>query len=419
MKLNEIYNSDVVYMGRQVIKISEFKSGFPEWYEDWDKYMKENEDEFILITDYEYGVSATLNAFYKVDFDKARADLVAELEGGKYGGIYHPPARLGERMIFAPRRADKWAYFDLRKKQLSYADIPKRYFAEGGQIFIQSWKSLNDSIIYLPGDAGVFAKLDFRSGKISYYENLTKIITDGKPADCLSAMSVYGEFLLISLFNCDELFEIDVREMKIINTYKIGHGIRGIKTMFVPPRTDWLFFIENTNDRNSGGERAVYKWNIVTDELLRMDKLPIAPCNDEATDLLAGFLYYRGAVYVTPGQGDCFIKTDIESSSAERVEVHTGHNYLERKNPYYQRWADGIAFPAFTYNGFSNSFTVTLPYDYSIAELDFERKQIVNCRKWNVNGVEKLIKENLAGKSDEGYYENNFYSLKDFLEDLL
>ena len=61
---NEILQSDIIYIGGKVVPISEFKNEFPDWYEVWNKYSREGtEDQYIFIPDYEYGVSAIINAF--------------------------------------------------------------------------------------------------------------------------------------------------------------------------------------------------------------------------------------------------------------------------------------------------------------------------------------------------------------------
>ena len=74
---NEILQSDIIYMGGKVVPISKFQNEFPDWYEMWDTYSREDSaDQYILIAGYDYGVSAIINAFYSVDFNKAKADFI-------------------------------------------------------------------------------------------------------------------------------------------------------------------------------------------------------------------------------------------------------------------------------------------------------------------------------------------------------
>lgn len=129
---DEILQSDIIYMGGKVVPISEFKNEFPDWYEMWDTYSREDAaDEYILISDNGYGVSATINAFYSVDFNKASADFICRFDDGRNeSGIYHPPVQIGNRLVFAPYRAQRWAYYDLDTNVLAYENIPAKLLPE-------------------------------------------------------------------------------------------------------------------------------------------------------------------------------------------------------------------------------------------------------------------------------------------------
>lgn len=414
MIADEIYNSDVIYMGGQILKVSDFKNKFPAWYETWNLYHRENDEKYILISDYEYGISATLNAVYKTDFEKAKAFFVCEIGTEKQGRNYHPPIRLENKMIFAPSIAKKWAYYDLQTQVWTYVDIPQEFYMKSDEVFIRSWKSIKDSIIYLAA-GGIIVKLDDRNGEITYHNCLKKQMDD----EDFSVMSLHKGLILLASGASDKIVALDAESMTISDVYSLGHNIKGIKTMCAIPKTNWLFFLENTDTAEPDGSCDVYKWNISTNELLKLDHLPVKSCGKTGKYLLSGFLYYKGNVYVTPCHGDCFIRINVENDAVERMEIELGHDFLERKNSFYRRWGDDMAFPMFAYNGFADTFTATIPYDYSIAEIDFINGRIYNRRKWQVNGIEGILKEDLAGRFDGGYYENEYYSLQNFLDEIV
>lgn len=417
---NELYYSDIVCVGGRVLSIDSFHKEFPDWYETWISYHgNKNNDTCILISDYDYGISATLNVLYRINFEKAEADILCRLEGGEYGGVYQPPIHIGNQLILAPCRSKKWAYFDLKTEHWTYMDVPQRFYHKSDDVFICSWKPIRDSLVCL-SQHGIIARLDFKSGEITYHDCLRKIISDRELGFSAMAMITYKSSILFYSDTSDRLYELDTDRMEITGVHRVGHNIRGIKAMCAIPKTDWIFFIKSTDKTDSGDIRSVYKWNISTNDLVKIDRLPINPCGDDEENLLAGFLYYKGDLYVTPLRGDCFIRIIMENNLTERIEIDTGHNLLERKNSFYKRWGDNVAFPLFTYNGFVNAFAATLPYDFSVAEIDFENKRLLNRRKWRVNGIDELLKKQLTIRLDDGCcYENDFCSLRDFIGDLL
>ena len=196
--------------------------------------------------------------------------------------------------------------------------------------------------------------------------------------------------------------------------------MKGVKAAFTLPKTDWIFIIGNPDVADAGNWRTIYKWNIKTGELDAIKNLPVNPCVENAKYFFSDFCYYNGDLYAIPQQGDCFVRIDVHTDQAERVEITADYNLLDRKNDYYRRWGDGMIFPMINYNGFKNTVTATLPYDFSIAEIYFDEKILRNKRKWHVSGIERQIRNTLAGRwFDGGFFENEFYSLKEFIGDML
>ena len=418
---NEILQSDIIYMGGRVVPIGEFKNEFPDWYEMWSKYSREDtSDQYILITDYDYGVSAIINAFYSVNFNKATADFICRFDDHRNeGGIYHPPIQIGNRLVFAPCRAHRWAYYDLDTNVLEYENIPAKLLPENEGIFVRSWKSIKDSLIYMPGDNGIIVKLDYKTGDVSYHDCLIKNIQVENDQIDISSMSTYKDSVLFFSSASDIVYEINTECMNIKKVHRIGEMIKGVKTAFAIPKTDWIFIVRNPDLADVRDWKTIYKWNIKTGELYAIKNLPINSCIENAKYFISGFCHYNGELYVIPQQGDCFVRIDVHTNQAERVEIATDFDLLERKNDYYRRWGDGMAFPMLNYNGFKNTFTATLPYDFSIAEINFDEKILLNKRKWHVSGVERQIRNTLVSRVfDGGFYENDFYSLKEFIGDM-
>lgn len=272
----------------------------------------------------------------------------------------------------------------------------------------------------MPGENGIIVKLDYKTGAVSYHDCLIKNVQAENGQIDISAMSTYKDSVLFFSGTSDIVHEINAECITIKKTYRIGAMIKGVKAAFAIPKTDWIFIVGNPDLADAGDWKTIYKWNIRTGELYAVKNLPINPCMKNAKYLFSGFCYYNGDLYVIPQQGDCFVKIDVQTNQAERVEITTEYNLLDRKNDFYRRWGEGMAFPMLNYNGFENTFTATLPYDFSIAEIDFDKKILRNKRKWHVSGIERQIRNSLADRwFDGGFYENEFYSLKEFIGDIL
>lgn len=147
-------------------------------------------------------------------------------------------------------------------------------------------------------------------------------------------------------------------------------------------------------------------------------------CSDESTsdslfgDLLGEFCFYNDSLYITSQKESCIIKIDWERNIAHRIQLKADFNLLCRKDDFYRRWGEELAYTVVAYGWPRRKFTIFLPYDYSIADIDFEKGELDNKRKWIVHGIEKLMRQSLKLKSNGVYIENNFFSVKDFLDEI-
>lgn len=147
-------------------------------------------------------------------------------------------------------------------------------------------------------------------------------------------------------------------------------------------------------------------------------------CGDESTsdslfgDLLGEFCFYNDSLYITSQKESCIIKIDWERNQANRIQLKADFDLLCRKDDFYRRWGEELAYTVVAYGWPRRKFTILLPYDYSIADIDFEKGELENKRKWIVHGIEKLIRQSLKPKSNGVYIENKFFSVKDFLDEI-
>lgn len=412
---NEIFQSDVIYIGAKFIPISEFKSEFPDWYENWKKLNSEYTlRDYLLIPDYGYGISATLNAIYTVDFEKVIAEYLCSFEHEKNeGGLYHPPVRMRNVMLFAPCNARCWAYFDLDTKEWSYEDIPAKFIKGEGPIIKSCvWIPIGNRMIYMPGSTTVVMSVDLKNGKISYHDCLRTIKqTDGTLPEFTSIIA-YGDSVLLFTNTGNEVYEIDVKTMQLTNIHRIPMNCNGVFTATSIPETDWIFLLDNPQTSR------IIKWDVKTGVTEEIKDLPIRSDEKSVPSPILGFCYDYSGLYIIPQQDNCVVKINYCENKARRIDLFSEVNLWEKKDEFYYRWGYGCSLTVFAYNGYKNTTTVCLPYDFSIAEIDFDKGTLLNRRKWKINGIENLIRQSMMNEVDGLFMENKYFGLKEFVDDI-
>lgn len=410
----EIFFSDVVYLGGRIISVSDFRIEYPEWYEKW-KWSNKDYPlyKYLLIPDYSYGASAILNAVYSINFEKAIVDKMCSFECGKNEReMYYPPIRYGRKMMFIPNRARQWAYYDMDTCKWSYKSIPAEYL-QGDGAFIKTWLPNKKRIICMLGCMKGMACIEFETGEISYYDCWNELKQNKEMPPKISSMIIYKDSVLLFTSIGNSVYEIDTNKMQLTKIYKIPFDCTGVVSAVNIPETDIIFLLEHTQ------ANRIIKWNIHTGEIEEITELPILSKDTSVGRLFSGLYYDYTGLYLIPQQDKSIIKIDYQSNKLYCIEFQTELNLLERKEEFYGRWGDGLSYTVLAYNGYKNLPTVFLPYDFSIAEIDLKRGVFLNKRKWWVNGIEQLIKDQMKSLVDGVYYENSLFRLQEYVEDLL
>lgn len=429
--LEEFRHSDVIFFGNQVVSIEDLKNSYPDFYAYWLPYFnKFAQSHAVCISDYSYGLSSFFNAVYKTDYRHAKANFLMSFPSEDvFGWLYHMPCRIGNKLIFIPCRSRKWAFYHLEEKEWSYEEVPKSFYpsekwraAFGGMVLF------GDSLIIGPGESGAIAKYCLCSGEITYYtewfEHLRKHI---KNIDwgILSGLLPYNDTLLLVSPQTNLVFQLNPTTMEIIKTHIVGSGACGFRTAYLIPNSDTVYFIKMRDPENENVQteiatqlmEIILKWNVKTGETQEITNLPIHTSGETKQNLLNGFTFWKDVLYITPLQGDTILKLNIETDEITRWPLTPPFDFFRRKSTYYEGWAKDQALPYVVFNGERMKFTVQLPYDYSLAEVDFETGEITNKRKWYVEGAEELFR--CQGKTAENLLvENVNYTMTDFLDDV-
>lgn len=405
--------SDHIFLGGRIISRDEFKLKFPEWYENGKRASGEKGlRQYCFIPDYSHGISASLNAIYSIDYENATAEYLCSFESErKEGGLYFPPIRTGNILTFSPLKGERWAFYNLDTGTWFYEDVPSE-FLEDGEIVIKMRVVIDNLLVHVSENPEVVIVIDLFTQKISYYDCLDRIRQSEGNSLKFSTVIAYGDSVLLFTATGNEVYEFDTRSMQIIKTHKIPLECSGIQQAVVAHGTDCIYLLEHVH------ASRIIKWDIKNGIAEEIADLPIHSNDNLTPGPIWGLCNDFSGLYIIPRQDKCVVRVDCCENKAIRIELHTEINLLERKDLFYERLENRSLFTILAYNGYRNMFTAFIPYDYSIAEIDFEKGIFLNKRKWRVNGIEKMVRDSLKSQVDGVHMENQFFGLKEFVDDL-
>jgi hypothetical protein len=227
----------------------------------------------------------------------------------------------------------------------------------------------------------------------------------------------YRDTLLIVSQQTNCILEMNPNTMAVIKSFTIGDDGCGFRSACLIPNTDTVYLIKFREPGKEPWTETIYKWNIETNHIVELNDFPISFVGGHTQNAFNHFVYWRDELYITPFQGDSILKIDLETDEIKRVALSLNFDFFERKSDFYNGWAKDTALPSLIFNGKRMKFTVQLPYDYSLADIDLETGEISNRRKWHVEGVGELYRQKGKTSANE-LWENNYYLLDDYLEDL-
>jgi hypothetical protein len=336
--------------------------------------------------------------------------------------------------MFIPCAARKWAFYDIETGEWSYLPIPKE--AEPSNEWRAAFGGLvpcGDDLIILPGERGVFAKYNIDTGKFTYHREWFagfKSLVVNIDWGLFTGALYYNDSLLLVSPQTSAVIEFDPRKMTVFKTHKVGSGLRGFKSACLIPNTDTVYLNKfrepakdedetetETETEDDEWTETLVKWDIKSGKIKEITDIPVNLKEKSKLNALNGFVFWRGELFVTPLQGDCVLKVDLETDEITRFPLSPEFDFFERKTKYYEGWAKDQALPHVIFNGKRMTFTVQLPFDYSLADIDFESGDVTNRRKWQVSGVENLY-ETKDANPRLPLVESAFMPLEYFLDRL-
>lgn len=420
----EYLHSDMISFATQIIDYEEYKRKYPKANDFWLQYLDTKQlPSFAAFTDFEYGISSLLNAVYQCDERTATAPYLTSSPVKEVtAGFFHAPLRIGERLIFPPLMARKWVFYDLCTNEMTEKEVPlDLYPSKKERAVFGGYVLHDDSILFLPGESGAIAKLNIHTGAITYHKEwyfaLKKDVKNVDLGIICSAFSYRGNVVLISR-QSNIALELDTKTMKVVNSYRIGAGFFGIMSSAYTPNTGNVYLIKRREPEDTVYRETIVKWNIKTGQYQEFDHLPIHIDSDKTQNALHGFVPWKGSLLALPYQGDAMLRIDMETSEITRLELTPSFHFFDRKSSFYEGWAKDIALPSMWFDVQNESYIAALPYDYSLADINFDTGKISNVRKWKVIGAEEQFLAQGKG-SNTVVTENLYYELTDYIADVV
>ncbi len=418
----EYLHSDIINFGQQLLTVDEFAEQYPDYSEYCVPYKNAGQNQFVIIPDYGYGTSNFLNAIYKVEETEGKAEFFTSFpEEKNLPCRYHAPIRIGHRLLFIPNSARKWAFYDLTTDVWTYESVSKEFYPSnewrpmfgGGLIY-------GDDIIILPGESGALAKYNIGTGKITYYRDwfssLRGSVVNVDWGSTSSAL-YYKDLLLLLSPQTNMIIAINPRTMSVERTYKVGSDGCGFRTACIIPNTDTVYLIRFRELGKEPWTETIVKWNIKSGDIKQYTDFPINFIKGHTLNALGSFVFWRNELFITPLQGDSVLKIDLETDEITRLPLTPEFDFFARKSKYYENWAKDQALSNIIFNCKRMKFMVQLPFDYSLADVNFVSGEISNRRKWFVEGVEALYRTK-DRKPNSPLAENPFLTLDSFLDEL-
>lgn len=419
-EIEELRSSDIVLFGTRLLSVDKLSEEYPEFYEYSLLYKSAGQSKYVLVSDYDYGISATTNAFYKLKKEKGKAIFLALLSNKKFcGHEYHPPLRINNTLIFSPRLARKWAFYHIDANEWHYKEIPIDFLpVDESHAAFNCGVVYNNSILFLPGASGTFAKFDLDNEEITYHQQWYiqfKEYFPNQKMNIFCSFSYYKNSLVFASSQTNTIFEIDPVTISVIKTYKLNVDISGFKhAVMIPNTSDFLFIVYRDQSEKNYTEKII-KWNIETGKIEEFNNLPINLKENSTLNALNAFLFFKGFVYITPLQGDTILKYNIQTDEISRFTLIPEYDFYERKNKLYTL-STGVALPFVNFNIKTMKYTIALLYDYSFADLDIESGEISNRTKWYVEC--EYLHNDKEFITEEQIVENLYFTIDDFLKQL-
>lgn len=411
---NSIFSSDVVYIGTRVVSADTYKKEFPLRYSKR-IMLSASSKKYFLLPDLCYGISALFNAVYVLDIEIAVANYIISFENDSgMAGLFHPPIRIENTLLFAPLNSNCFAKYNLIKKNWTYFKIPKCYY-NGEKEYIKTWIVLGEDIIFLPRQAHVLIYYNLVRKEFTYCDFIW-CNNDRIESFDISLLTEYYDSVMIFQTNNGKACLVDTKTNTIIKEYQVDYERIGFKSVVrIPNTNDYILLKQQGGDMR----KRIIRWNVDTDKCEIYKNIQLNSKYNILEDPFGRLYVEDDDIFLIPSSECCVYKLNHEKCSLDRIEIQSEIDLFDRENEYYKGWGTGLPFVVIANDLRKSMPVIFLPYDYSIAELDLNSGRLLNKRKWNVIGIERMVRQRLYGNDKNVLYEADWYGLSDLIKDIV
>ena len=365
----------------------------------------------------DWAVSATVNALYKLNYESFTAEYVTSFPDEKNIGRLYSLAicKFGSKLMFSPLLARNWLFYNTKNGEWDKVEIPEEATpkAEKDAAF---WMGVisRESIIFLPGKTGVFAKYNINDNSFKYYHNLSEKFKEYNVNPSLSASWNFDErdgklYITSPRWNIVTILDMDSMKFQF---EEIGHSQN--RYLGIAFCNDRFWLTKYRDPLSIHWKEGFVSWNPDTGECNEYNDIPAK----QAVGGHEGFGFNAivatdGFVFVFPYCADAIIKINHETKEMERLELKPPFDYHVRKSNYYS--IGGKSPFVFVVPHKDDKAFVVTSYDYRTMIIDLKTGNCEERIKWRVNGIEYLLASR-NHRAYEPWHENIFITQADFIK---
>ena len=363
----------------------------------------------------DWAVSQTVNALYKLNYESFTAEYVTSFPNEKNIGMLYSTAicKLGSKLMFSPLLARNWLFYDTESGEWDKVAISEDATPESEiDVAFTTGVIFKESIIFLPGATGVFAKYSINDNSFEYYYDLSKKFKEHNvnPVASWGFDERDGKLYITSPYwNIITVLDMDSMKFQFGEIGSFQNRYLGIA--FCNNR----FWLTKYKDPLSiHWKEGFVSWNPDTGECNEYNDIPVKQAGHERHGFGA-IVAADGFVFAFPHFADVIIKINPETNEMERFELNPPFDYRKRKSEYYTIGGNCPFHSVAPYK--NDKVLVITSYDYSTMIIDLKTWNCEERVKWRVNGIEHLLKKPSRNRlAHVPWHENIFITNEDFID---
>jgi len=284
-----------------------------------------------------------------------------------------------------------WLFYNTETDEWDKVAIPEEAMPEAERgVAFTTGVIFKQSIIFLPGATGTFAKYNINDNSFDYYHDFSVKFKEYDNNLTLSACWGFDEYngklyIASPCWNIITVLDVDSMKFQFVEVGSFQNQYLSITFC-----NDRFWLTKYKVPHSLHWKEGFVSWNPDTGECNELNDIPAKQVVDgQEGQGFNAIVAANGFLFAFPDFADAIIKINPETNEIERFKLNSPFDYLERKAQYY------------TFRG-RRPFHLVIPlkddkvwvvnsYDCSTMIIDLKNGNCEERIKWRVNGIEYLL----------------------------